>query len=160
MAIATAAKTATATLRIVKAPHTWQCARCGKEIPATSECAKQASRILCLECLMAGLPTKITLACEPVRPARPAQHRTSQLPPLDIPHLRQVYGIPEWFDSPICGWAWLQYHDHPQNIEYHIEINAYGVHSTITLKQDGLKLFGQIAKALLHRPRKRKERSS
>ena len=46
-----------AVLRIVKAPNQWHC-ECGNPIEPTQECAKMGSRILCLECLMRGLPPR------------------------------------------------------------------------------------------------------
>lgn len=52
-------KMSKAVLRIVKAPHLWRC-RCGREIPATQQCGKLGSRILCLECLKSGLPSTKT----------------------------------------------------------------------------------------------------
>ena len=44
-------------MRIVKAPNQWHC-ECGRSVEASQECAKMGSRILCLECLMAGLPAR------------------------------------------------------------------------------------------------------
>ena len=58
-----------AVLRIVKAPNQWRC-ECGNPIEPTQECAKMGSRILCLECLMAGLPPRP--APRPLTKARPA----------------------------------------------------------------------------------------
>ena len=151
----------TATLRIVKAPQVWTCALCGKAIQPTSDCAKQAGRILCLECLMSGLPQTIRLAVEPQPPAPtppapepepPAPEPELDAPlPLDIDRLRQIYNIKAWL-SPICGWEWLQYHEHPK-IQYQIELFAHGVHSIITLNRP--ELIGEVAKTALHRARRR-----
>lgn len=42
-------------LRIVKAPHTWNCV-CNNRIETGEECGKIGSRVLCIKCLLDGLP--------------------------------------------------------------------------------------------------------
>jgi hypothetical protein len=64
-----------AVLRIVKAPNWWTC-QCGASIAPATQCAKLGSRILCLSCLVAGLPAKVIKSRpDGERPARPARER-------------------------------------------------------------------------------------
>lgn len=75
----------------------------------------------------------------------------------DIGNLANQYRLKP-YSTPLCGWEWLRDYRHPTDIEYHIELNAHGVKSVMTLKAPEAKLLKEIATATLHNRRNGKRK--